>query len=128
MCVLTGFQAKWAYDRQAFIASEVLARQVHRRHHIHDWGATLTGRGKNPPAAPGFLWVFGEEGFSSVCVLVEAQNVKALTDHDWDRVQEARRLFPEASVFTVHVWENPLEHGVASDVPPNQPPAKQLLD
>ena len=87
MCVLTGFQAKWAYDRQAFIASEVLARQVHRRHHIHDWGATLTGRGKNPPAAPGFLWVFGEEGFSSVCVLVEAQNVKALTDHDWDRVQ-----------------------------------------
>jgi hypothetical protein len=53
------------------------------------------------------LWVFGEGGWSRLCVLVEAVTVDELTDHDWDRVTEARSLFPEAKVITVHVWDTP---------------------
>ena len=71
------------------------------------------------------LWAFGEDGFSSLCVLAEAVTVEDLTDHDWDRVREARSLFPEAKVTTVHVWDFPEESGVEGSTPPDfQPPGR----
>ncbi len=57
-----------------------------------------------------------------MCVLAEAVTVDELTDHDWDRVGEARSLFPEAKVITVHVWDTPENSGVKGEIPPDVRP------
>ena len=115
-----GYSLNWIKQRHAFIADEVLVRE---RHPTHDtWSASLAGRSKTPPRAPGMLWIFGEDGWSSLEVLAEAVTVDELTDHDWDRIMEARSLFPEAKIGTVHVWDTPEESGVAGATPPDVRP------
>ena len=51
-----------------------------------------------------------------LCLLAEAVTVDDLTDHDWDRIKEARSLFPEATIYTVHVWDIHGEIGVKGEV------------
>ena len=125
-----GYELHWIRQRHAFIDDEVLVRE---RHPTHDtWSAGIAERNPNAPRrAPGMLWVFGEGGWSRLCVLVEAVTVDELTDHDWDRVMEARSLFPEAKVITVHVWDTPQSglqgySGVKGAIPPDvQPPGRK---
>ena len=115
-----GYELNWLRQRRSFIADEVSVRE---RHPTHDtWSATITlsaARGKTPPRAPGMLWAFGEGGLTTVCVLAEGIDEQQLTDRDWQRVRQARRLFPEATVHTVHVWDTPEESGVSSGIPPD---------
>jgi hypothetical protein len=86
-----GYSLNWINQRHAFIADEVLARE---RHPTHDtWSASIAGRRTTPPLprAPGMLWVLGEGGWSSLCVLAEAITVNELTDQP----------FPHASLTCV---------------------------
>jgi hypothetical protein len=92
-----GYELNWIRERRAFIASEVSTR-------IDEdwWNCSVTDGGRS---APGLLALFGEEGFSALSVLAESQSVELLTANDRQRLQEARHLFPEATIQTVHLSE-----------------------
>ena len=64
------------------------------------------------------LWAFGEGGYATVFVLADAANVEQLTLGDWDRVRQARRLFSEATIKTVHVRSTSKGSSAESAVPP----------
>jgi hypothetical protein len=67
------------------------------------------------------LWGFGEDGFSTVFILADSQNVEQLTDRDRPRVHTARRLFSEATVKTVHVsWTANSSYAESATSPPRQ--------
>src|SRR5258708_10246160 len=69
------YSLNWIRQRHDFIADETSVREHHPTHDT--WSATIVGRGKNPPApwAPSMLWAFGEDGYTVVCVLAEAEDV-----------------------------------------------------
>ncbi len=115
VCVWLGYQLNWMRQRRVFIADETSVRERHPSH--ARWSATISDRGSTPPRAPGLLWAFGEDGFSEICVLVEASASEGLTEGDVARVREARELFPEAMIGTVHVTETPLDHVTVEVVP-----------
>ena len=74
--VWLGVQVKWIKDRRAFLVD----------HPIH-------GYMPEPPAAPGLLWLFGEEGVYAVVVVTDTRLSTATIPPE---VAEARRLFPES--------------------------------
>jgi hypothetical protein len=113
-----GYELNWVRERRLFIADEISARQRHPT--SYTWDAIVMNVRKTPtPKAPGRLWAFGEAGHPNICVLIEAESVEHLTNRDQDRVQKARKLFPEASISMVHVWDRPGRHGVMTAAPPN---------
>ncbi len=56
------------------------------------------------PFAPLQIWAFGEDGVSDVCVLADEIDTQQVTDHDRNRLRQARRLFPEAEVMLAHEY------------------------
>jgi hypothetical protein len=108
-----GYELNWIRQRHEFISGEAAIRE--RRPTQQKWGATLANSGRNAPHAPALLWLFGERGYTSVCVLSEVtDDTTGLTDADWIRIREARQLFPEAAIGSVHRWASNEEHGVSS--------------
>jgi hypothetical protein len=109
-----GYEVRWMRAREAFIADEQSARD----NQAEWWSIAATdARGKATPQAPGMLALLGEQGYSTVSFLAEGPTMQQLTDLDRERLAEARRLFPEAKIRVVHVWDTPDEHGVGSWMP-----------
>lgn len=115
-----GYELHWIRQRHAFIAAEALVRE---RLPTNGVRVAVTSSDFMPlPAmthhAPAMLWLFGEDGFTHIFILADAMTVQELTDYDRDRVQQARRLFPEATVKTVHVRSTPTSSSAESADPP----------
>ena len=88
-----GYQISWIRQRHVFLASE--------HGTANSLGVPAGNGGKQ--IAPWPLWAFGESGAMGVFIVAKSPSVDALTKYDQDRISEARRLFPEASIFTMHV-------------------------
>lgn len=94
------YQVNWIRQRHMLLDQQkVLAEEWDRRHQKQWAYATLT---VNAPTAPGLLWLFGEEGFGEIpLILVEKD-----PGHPVDEASEMRtasRLFPEATLIDVKV-------------------------
>jgi hypothetical protein len=105
------YELNWIRQRRAFIAHETAVRYSHRKGKSN----VIAFRAKTgSPDAPSGLWLFGEPGYSSVGFVSESHtrtNLKVLTAKDRDRLVIAKRLFPEAVVNVVTVWEDSDGHG-----------------
>lgn len=105
-----GYQLSWVRARRVFLAEEYAIRDSQKR-----WWSTIDNPGQKPPRAPWGLWVFGEQGYTSIAFISQSNtptDQRALTDRDRERLDLARRLFPEANINVIAVWENEDEHGI----------------
>jgi hypothetical protein len=112
-----GYELYWIRQRHAFIAAEDSVRERIPAEGL-TVAVTYSGAPGKQPLAPSMLWAFGENGFATVFVLADADTVQELTDNDRDRVRQARRLFSEATIKTVHVRLTPTEASAESAIPP----------
>ena len=99
------YYSHWIYERHAFLRKQLQVWQSagldakSAEWYLIDAPAT---RNRVDQRAPGFLWVFGEEGFSELDVLVRDPDSE-IRDCDVraDRlgyIARARELFPEAEI------------------------------
>jgi hypothetical protein len=105
-----GYQVSWVRARRAFLSEEYAIRDSQKR-----WSSTIDNPGQTPPLAPWGLWLFGEQGYTSIAFISQSNtpaDQRALTDRDRERLDLARRLFPEANINVIAVWENEDEHGI----------------
>ena len=103
ICVLLAwvvYQLNWIRQRHAFIDGE---RRIRQRRGAAV-GIAYTYPGKQAVRAPLQIWAFGEDGVSDVCVLADEIDTQQVTDHDRNRLRQARRLFPEAEVMLAHEY------------------------
>lgn len=123
VCCWLGYHLNWIAQRHAFLADETLVRERHPDPAHASMSAGIAWRDPQAPRrAPGMLWIFGEGGWTSFGVLVQSRSVDDLTDHDWDRISDARSLFPESEVIAVHVWDTSHAGIVSSRVKGSIPP------
>jgi hypothetical protein len=109
-----GYQVNWVRARRAFIAEECAIRDA-QKGAKRGWWSTIDNPGQTPPRAPWGLWVFGEQGYTSIAFISQSNtpvSQRALTDRDRERLETAKRLFPEANINVIAVWETEDEHGV----------------
>lgn len=112
-----GYELNWIRQRRAFIAQETAVRYSHKKGRSN---AIAHRAGSASPSAPGGLWLFGEPGYSSVGFVSDSgarTKLHVLTARDRIRLKTARRLFPEAVVNVVTVWDDSEGHGVGHWTP-----------
>lgn len=98
------YHVHWAHARQAFLAREQAAWEAK--------GAARRYIVSEEECRPSlFFRLVGERGYNSVFFAVEADAMAALTEFERDKIEETRRLFPEARVCTVFI-DNSLPDGL----------------
>lgn len=95
------YQIRWIRQRHAFIARDEMEFNSRFWQMWHEVQTRLPE--VSPLDAPKALWIFGERGRDYVTVLVESESSGTLTANDKGRIQEAKGLFPEAVVATIHI-------------------------
>ncbi len=106
-----GYNLNFIRERRALIAREMALQTDHFA--THGWQLSVMPTHSIPPTPPPrILGVFGAEGYSFVSLLTHSRSVTQLSDEEYARVALARRLFPEATIRTIHFFDvSPLGHG-----------------
>jgi hypothetical protein len=121
VAVFLAYHINWIRQRDNFIVDELAAYK--RSHPSRDPWPVRNSKGVSglrSHRAPGALWLFGEEGLVNVNVRVDGLPAEGLSVRDWERIQLARRLFPEAGISTIHVMDTLLTYDVKIGTPPDQ--------
>jgi len=98
LAVFIAYHVNWIRQRNEFIARERAAAEAREVPVAFDGPGDET---RHPPP-PVFLRAFLVQGYSVMFVIAEGSTEAALTADDWERLREARRLFPEAGIVAVH--------------------------
>lgn len=104
ICCWLGYEVNWLRQRQAFISYERTLHAAHFANHGWNIGTHPTYASVSAPSPPGLLWFFGEQGYENVSILTQVAIPKQITSKERQRLAQARSLFPEAKIQTIHVF------------------------
>ncbi len=99
VAVWLGYEWNWVRQRRAFLQRPGV-QHVDPQLLLHQ---TSPPYWPLPPAAPGLLWLFGEQGIGALIVPIEAERFdESLPPDSYEEVRTANRLFPEGTVIEIY--------------------------
>jgi hypothetical protein len=97
------YHLHWIRQRHQFLVF------VDRNNHnqvLGEWVNPAIPRNSKTPRAPWLLWLFGEPHQSQIVVSIDNPDPAAAGEEAQERMQTAKRLFPEATINTLYMDPN----------------------